>query len=68
MHQKNRVAYKILVGTRNRRNYLGDSGVDWRPILKLILDKHLLKVLSGLNWLRIGSKSELNKLPGCPSQ
>jgi hypothetical protein len=49
-----RGAYRILVGSREGRNHLEDSGVDGKILLKRIFKKWEW-AWAGLIWLRIGT-------------
>jgi hypothetical protein len=48
--------YKILVKNLHGRDHLEDSGMDGRIILICILKKLGIRVWTGFNWLRIGSR------------
>jgi hypothetical protein len=49
-----RSAYRILVGSREGRNHLEDSGIDGKIVLKWIFKKWE-GAWAGLIWLRIGT-------------
>jgi hypothetical protein len=46
---------KILVGKREGKSYLQDTGVDGSMMLKWILNKQDRGVWTGFIWLRIGT-------------
>jgi glutaminase len=47
--------YRGVVRNLRERDYLGDSGVDGRIILRWIFRKWGVRVWNGLSWLRIGT-------------
>ena len=47
--------YKVLVGNLRERDYLGDTGVDGRIILRWIFRKCDVGLWTGSSWLRIGT-------------
>jgi hypothetical protein len=44
-----------VVFNLKERYHLGDTGVDWRIILRWILRKRDVRVWTGSGWLRIGT-------------
>jgi len=50
-----RSVYRVLVGKPEGKDHLGDSGLDWRIILKLIFRKWEVGVWTRSSWLRIGT-------------
>ena len=47
--------HKVLVGNLRERDYLGDTGVDGRIILRWIFRKCDVGLWTGSSWLRIGT-------------
>jgi len=48
---------RVLVGKPEERAHLGDQGVDGRKILRWILKKWHVGVLTGSIWLRVATVS-----------
>jgi hypothetical protein len=42
-------------GNLRARDHLGDAGVDWRIILRMIFRKWDVRAWTGMIWLRIGT-------------
>ena len=51
--------YRVLVGKPEGKSNLEDPGVDGRIILRWILWKCVVGLLTGSSWLRIGTGCEL---------
>ena len=50
-----RGVYRVLVGKREERDHLEDTGIDGRIILRWIFRKWDVQAWTELNWLRIGT-------------
>ena len=53
--EENRGLYGVLGGKLERKNHLGDPGVDGSVILRWIFRKWDVEVWTGPSWLRIGT-------------
>ena len=47
--------YRVLVGKTEKREHLGDTGVDGRIILRWLFGTWDVEVWTGSSWLRIGT-------------
>jgi hypothetical protein len=48
-----RIACSMLVGKTNGKGHLGNRHLDGRIVVKRILEKSVVKMSTGVNWLRI---------------